>query len=132
MRSFDSLSIDEIYCKYGQPQTTPIKRLYDAPLGPEVPPESVIQIWLGVVDDKLMPSEASIWSHDFGEAFRPDCEEQLFHVSLVLFAHRKQALSARFWYFLPISGFWLVLSMKSLVIGLFSIPFSVGTRTMCL
>lgn len=122
MPSFGSLSIDGIYCKYGQPQTTPIKRLYDAPLGPEIPPESVIQIWLGVNDDKLMPSEA----------FRPDCEERLFHVSLVLFAHRKQALSAKFWDFLPISGFWLVLSMKSLVIGLFSIPFSVGTRTMCL
>jgi len=77
--SINELSIDELYKKYGDPETVPITRCDGQPLTPNVPSEAVVPLSLGGREDirKFSLSDTSILLTDFGEAFAPGSESRL-------------------------------------------------------
>jgi serine/threonine protein kinase len=70
-RSIDSLSPDQLYERYGQPELEPAKRLDDQPLGEGVPSHGVVPIWLGDASEDITLPESHILLTDFGESFQP-------------------------------------------------------------
>lgn len=76
--SFDNLSIQEFYEKFGEPETVPVTRVDGMPLTPNVPPQVVLHLNLGkeAKDFTLEDARALILS-DFGEAFFPAKEQRL-------------------------------------------------------
>jgi len=71
--SLDDLSIDQLYSRYGRPDTEPIVRL-DTPTTPSVPnlpPYVVFPISFGNSGDEIGLDEAKLVLIDFGVAFRP-------------------------------------------------------------
>lgn len=71
--SFDQLSIDQLYEKYGTPNFVAVERRNGKPLPSNVPSKVVVPVSLGFSKDaeKITLSEARILLGDFGEAFAP-------------------------------------------------------------
>ncbi|RJE23227.1 Protein kinase domain protein [Aspergillus sclerotialis] len=57
---FTGLSIEQVYQKYGTPNSQAVTRLDDKPLPPNVPPTATPPIWLGKASDEFLPSEARV------------------------------------------------------------------------
>ncbi|KAJ9291922.1 hypothetical protein DTO021C3_362 [Paecilomyces variotii] len=72
--SFDQLSVEQLYEKYGEPETIPITRYDGEPLPPNVPTTAVIPLYLGKDAEKFSLSGARVLLSDFGEAFAPASE----------------------------------------------------------
>lgn len=75
--SFDSLSIQQLYDKYGKPETVPITQCSGEPLPPNIPTEAVIPLFLGKSVDELTLPKTRLFLSDFGEAFAPTSEVRL-------------------------------------------------------
>ncbi|KAJ5774840.1 kinase-like protein [Penicillium paradoxum] len=75
--SFDNLSIEQLYKRYGEPETVPITRESGESLPPNVPAKAVEPLCLGKSSDKMTLPEARILLSDFGEAFAPASEVRL-------------------------------------------------------
>ncbi|KAL8916565.1 MAG: hypothetical protein Q9208_008436 [Pyrenodesmia sp. 3 TL-2023] len=63
----DGMSVDEIYQHFHTPRKTPVHREDGAPLGPEVPPYSVIPMQSGI--SSIDVKDPRIRISDFGEAW---------------------------------------------------------------
>lgn len=68
----DSLSVPQIYQRFGQPRKTQIVRTDGADLGPEVPSYSVMPAQLVIPSEKIIDPRLII--SDFGEAWLRDTE----------------------------------------------------------
>ncbi|KKK24204.1 hypothetical protein P175DRAFT_0508759 [Aspergillus ochraceoroseus IBT 24754] len=75
--SFDDLSIQQLYEKYGEPETIPVTRCGGKPLPPNAPAEAVVPLFLGKYAEKFSLSDAHPLLSDFGEAFSPASEARL-------------------------------------------------------
>ncbi|KAK1143771.1 hypothetical protein N8T08_006172 [Aspergillus melleus] len=75
--NFDNLSIEELYMKFGNPETIPISRCDGEPLPPNVPAKAVVPLFLGKYAEKFTLSGAHPLLSDFGEAFSPTTEPRL-------------------------------------------------------
>ncbi|KAJ0418188.1 kinase-like domain-containing protein [Aspergillus carlsbadensis] len=75
--SIDALSIEQLYEKYGTPQTIPITRSNGEPLSDNIPTHAVQPLFLGKSMDELTLPEAQLTLSDFGEAFAPGSETRL-------------------------------------------------------
>ena len=62
-----SLSVEEIYKRFGEPHETLIEKLDGTLLGPEAPPSSVWPMMLCIASDKV--TDPQIRVSDFGEAW---------------------------------------------------------------
>ncbi|KAJ5279193.1 kinase-like protein [Penicillium angulare] len=69
--NFDTLSVSELYQKYGEPPTETIERSDEKPFTPGVPTHATEPIWLGKQACEFKLSEARLILSDFGEAFSP-------------------------------------------------------------
>ncbi|KAH8724959.1 kinase-like domain-containing protein [Phaeosphaeriaceae sp. PMI808] len=69
--SIDSLTPDQLYKKYGQPELEQIARLDGKPLDQWVPPYGVVPIWTGDASDVISPANSRIFLSDFSESFQP-------------------------------------------------------------
>ncbi|KAJ5713534.1 protein kinase-like protein [Penicillium malachiteum] len=67
--SFDSLSIPEFYCRYGEPVSERLERCDEGPITPGVPTHITEPILLGKIAHKFTVPEARLLLSDFGEAF---------------------------------------------------------------
>ncbi|KAJ5374529.1 hypothetical protein N7517_006535 [Penicillium concentricum] len=67
----NSISEEQLYKEYGEPELEAIRRFDEKPLPIGIPTHAVVPIWLGKASDDLTPSEAKILLSDFGEAFSP-------------------------------------------------------------
>jgi serine/threonine-protein kinase SRPK3 len=70
-QSLDSLSLDQFYEKYGEPNPEPVVRLDNQPLPTGVPTHAIMPVWLGKENELITLSEARIFLTDFGESFLP-------------------------------------------------------------
>ncbi|GAM86945.1 hypothetical protein ANO11243_049660 [Dothideomycetidae sp. 11243] len=81
----DTLSVDELYDKFGAPELEPVERLDGEPLGKTVPSQAVVPIWLGAASEEIPLSESLIILTDFSESFRPsDTSRYESHTPLIL------------------------------------------------
>ncbi|PGH13636.1 serine/threonine protein kinase [Polytolypa hystricis UAMH7299] len=69
--SFDQLSIDRFYEKYGKPEAVTTTRRDGKPLSPNIPPKAVLPPYLGKKAGEFKLSDVRILLSDFGEAFAP-------------------------------------------------------------
>ncbi|KAJ0162164.1 Serine/threonine-protein kinase SRPK [Colletotrichum tanaceti] len=71
--SLDTLSIQQLYARYGEPEKEPVIRLdTQAPsTDPGVPSYAVPSVWLGVPSHQVTLADAKLILGDFGVAFRP-------------------------------------------------------------
>ncbi|KAK2760154.1 hypothetical protein FQN53_007938 [Emmonsiellopsis sp. PD_33] len=71
--SLDQLSIEQLYKKYGKPETVTITQCNKDPLPPNAPAQAVLPLYLGKKAEEFTLSEvgAGILLSDFGEAFEP-------------------------------------------------------------
>lgn len=71
--SLNSLSIQQLYARYGAPEQEPVIRLdtQAASTDPGVPSYAVPSVWLGVSSHEITLGEAKLILSDFGVAFRP-------------------------------------------------------------
>ncbi|KAI2843153.1 hypothetical protein CBS11350_5432 [Aspergillus niger] len=67
--SFDQLSPEQLYERYGAPELDPVVHLDGKPLPPGVPSHGIAPIWLGEPSEKVTLPEARVLLTDFGEAF---------------------------------------------------------------
>ncbi|KAK2771986.1 hypothetical protein FQN53_004823 [Emmonsiellopsis sp. PD_33] len=67
--SFDALSIDQLYEKYGKPATVDVRRKDGKPLPPNIPPKVVLPLYLGKKAQEFTLADVRILLSDFGEAF---------------------------------------------------------------
>ncbi|KAE8547892.1 hypothetical protein TMatcc_009715 [Talaromyces marneffei ATCC 18224] len=75
----------QLRARTGEPAKEPVVREDGLPLGPGVPSELVIPIWLGIDSDKVTLKDAPITISDFGEAFDPQTTKQYTaHTPLLL------------------------------------------------
>ncbi|GKZ16482.1 hypothetical protein AbraIFM66951_000290 [Aspergillus brasiliensis] len=74
--TFDKLSVEDFYKRFGEPRTEPVVRLDRQPLPPGVPSRGTMPVWLGKRADKIPPNEAQLLLSDFGESFSPSDPEQ--------------------------------------------------------
>lgn len=56
--SFNHLSIEQFYEKYGEPETAPITHRDGTPLPPNAPPKAVIPLYLGMDADEFKLHDA--------------------------------------------------------------------------
>jgi serine/threonine protein kinase len=75
--SFDELSIEQFYEKYGDPETIPITRCDGEPLPPNAPTKAVVPLFLGKYAENFSLSDTHLLLSDFGEAFSPALEARL-------------------------------------------------------
>ncbi|RDH36360.1 protein kinase-like protein [Aspergillus welwitschiae] len=75
--NFDTLSVKELYEKYGKPETVPITRCDGKRLPPNVPTKAVKPLLLGKYAEKLTLADVRPLLSDFGEAFAPASEIRL-------------------------------------------------------
>lgn len=82
--SFDQLSIEQLYEKYGKPETVTITGRDRKPLSPNIPSKAVLPLYLEKKAEDFKPSDACVLLSDFGEAFPiSDCRrEEDCHTSL--------------------------------------------------
>ncbi|XHG07567.1 hypothetical protein AWENTII_010705 [Aspergillus wentii] len=71
MFCFDDLSIEQLYEKYGKPETIPVTRCDGKPLPPNAPAKAVAPLFLGKYAEKFTLPDAQPLLSDFGEAFCP-------------------------------------------------------------
>ncbi|KAH8427676.1 uncharacterized protein LDX57_005386 [Aspergillus melleus] len=83
---FDTLSIEELYGKYGAPSSEPVVRQDGKPLGHNIPHEAILPLWLGKPSEKMTSPEASILLSDFGEAFLASTEDRYESHAPIAFA----------------------------------------------
>lgn len=74
--SFNQLSIEELYEKYGKPEEFTITQRDGKPLPPNVPEKAVIPLYLGIPAKKFSLSDSRVLLSDFGEAFDPVTENR--------------------------------------------------------
>lgn len=67
--TFDQITLEQLYEKYGAPELDPVVHLNGNPLPPGVPSHGVASIWLGEASEEITLAEARILLSDFGEAF---------------------------------------------------------------
>ncbi|THC92389.1 hypothetical protein EYZ11_008135 [Aspergillus tanneri] len=67
--SFDRLSVEKLYDKFGEPDTEPVMRLDGQPLPVDLPLHGTVPVWLGKKANKVELSEAHLLLSDSGEAF---------------------------------------------------------------
>lgn len=67
--TFDQITLEQLYGKYGVPELDPVVRLNGNPLPPGVPSHGIVSIWLGEASEEITLAEARILLSDFGEAF---------------------------------------------------------------
>lgn len=67
--SFNHLSIEQFYEKYGKPETVPITRQDGKELPANVPPMAVIPLYLGMHAKDFKLQDSSILLSDFGESY---------------------------------------------------------------
>ncbi|KAL2788867.1 kinase-like protein [Aspergillus keveii] len=72
-----NIAIDQLYEKYGKPETIPITRSNGEPLPDDMPTQAVQSLFLGKSMDDLTIAEAQLILSDFGEAFAPASETRL-------------------------------------------------------
>lgn len=72
--SLNSLSIQQLYAQYGEPEKEPVVRLdtQAASTDPGVPSYAVPSVWLGIPSHEISLGEAKLMLSDFGVAFRLD------------------------------------------------------------
>ncbi|KAA8649676.1 uncharacterized protein ATNIH1004_002347 [Aspergillus tanneri] len=68
-QSFDRLSVEKLYDKFGEPDTEPVMRLDGQPLPVDLPLHGTVPVWLGKKANKVELSEAHLLLSDSGEAF---------------------------------------------------------------
>lgn len=66
-----SLSVDQLYEKYGRPKTEDISRVDDGALIPNVPARAVRPLDLGKTASEISLTETNLLLVDFGESFAP-------------------------------------------------------------
>ncbi|KAG6044146.1 hypothetical protein E4U39_003677 [Claviceps sp. Clav50 group G5] len=91
--SFDNLSVEQLYARYGEPDKDPVACLVpEATLTrPSVPSYAVPSVWLGIPSDDLKIGEANLVLSDFGVAFRSDEKSQfVLHALAVLLPRDSQ------------------------------------------
>lgn len=71
---FRDTTDEQLFSRYGAPETEPVVRLDKKPRRPNVPPYGVYPLWLGEPSEEITLSSANIWLTDFGEAFSPSVE----------------------------------------------------------
>ncbi|OJI83109.1 hypothetical protein ASPTUDRAFT_57076 [Aspergillus tubingensis CBS 134.48] len=81
--SFDQLSPEQLYEKYGAPELDPVVHLDGKQLPPGVPSHGIAPIWLGEPSEKITLPEARILLTDFGEAFSSEEAKYESHTPLV-------------------------------------------------
>ena len=69
--SLNSLSVEQLYAKFGAPEPEPVIRLDGKPSSSGVPSHAIPPVWLGVASDKIPLNETKLLLSDFGVAFRP-------------------------------------------------------------
>lgn len=89
----DSLSIAEIYQRFGEPQQTQIERMDGTPLGPEVPSYSVMPAQLVIASDEV--SDPRLMISDFGEAWLSNTETREELQTPVLYLPPEATLSKK-------------------------------------
>ncbi|KAG5988312.1 hypothetical protein E4U52_006702 [Claviceps spartinae] len=85
--SFDNLSVEQLYERYGEPTKEPVVCLDPeaATTHPSVPSYAVHSAWLGIPSDNVKLGEAKLILSDFGVAFRPDEKSQyISHATAVM------------------------------------------------
>ncbi|GJP96256.1 kinase-like protein [Aspergillus niger] len=75
--NFHTLSVKELYEKYGEPETVLITRCDGKPLPPNVPAKAVKPLFLGKYAETLTLADVRPLLSDFGEAFPPASEIRL-------------------------------------------------------
>jgi serine/threonine protein kinase len=98
--NFDSLTIDQVYDKLGEPIKVPNRRIDGGSLGIEIPSYSVISADMVVPADQVQSSQIMIG--DFGEAFLVDSPPKTLNAPMLLlppesFFHERLGLSADIW-----------------------------------
>ncbi|KAG5961386.1 hypothetical protein E4U56_003912 [Claviceps arundinis] len=76
--SLDSLSVEQLYARYGEPKKEPVVYLNPEEVSahPSIPSYVVHAAWLGIPSDHVNLGEAKLILSDFGVAFRPDEKSQ--------------------------------------------------------
>lgn len=69
--SLNRLSIEQLYEKYGHPETVTISRVNEGPLPPNVPERAVLPLYLGKKANEISLADTQLILADFGEAFAP-------------------------------------------------------------
>ncbi|KGO36046.1 hypothetical protein PEX1_013060 [Penicillium expansum] len=77
--SFDELSIQQFYGRFGEPETVPVTRCDGEPLPPNAPAKAVVPLFIGKSAEEFALSDAHPLVTDFGEAFSPASEARLGH-----------------------------------------------------
>lgn len=72
--SFNHLSVNQFYEKYGEPETVPITLRNGNPLPPNIPPKAVIPLYLGMDAEEFKLQDAHVLLSDFGESYSPSSE----------------------------------------------------------
>ncbi|EQL36119.1 CMGC/SRPK protein kinase [Blastomyces dermatitidis ATCC 26199] len=68
----DSLSIEDFYKQYGEPNLTPVEHRDGKSLPPNIPSMAVTPIYIGrITADQFTLTDARVMLSDFGEAFSP-------------------------------------------------------------
>ncbi|KAL2802759.1 kinase-like protein [Aspergillus granulosus] len=67
--SFDQITLEQLYEKYGAPELDPVVHMDGNPLPPGVPSHGIASIWQGEASEEITLAEARILLSDFGEAF---------------------------------------------------------------
>ncbi|PWY81554.1 kinase-like protein [Aspergillus sclerotioniger CBS 115572] len=71
---FDHLSVDQLYEEYGKPETVTITQRDGKQLPPNIPPKTVLPLYLGKYAEEFSLSDTQVLPSNFGEAFAPDLE----------------------------------------------------------
>lgn len=83
--SIDSLTPDQLYEKYGQPELEQITRWDGKPLDQWVPTHGVVPVWFGDASDTISLADSRIFLSDFGESFQPAIDvRQSSHTPFIL------------------------------------------------
>ncbi|KAH0593680.1 hypothetical protein MHUMG1_08430 [Metarhizium humberi] len=67
----NSLSVEQLYEKYGRPETVAVSRVDGAPLPHNIPEKAVLPLYLGNKAHDISLPETRLILADFGEAFAP-------------------------------------------------------------
>lgn len=73
-----SLTVEEIYSKYGEPLKVPTVRFDGQDITPNVPPYAMRGAWFGQVCENVSPADARILVTDFGESWHPASRERYY------------------------------------------------------
>lgn len=74
----DDLTKTQFYAKYSAPRSEPVERIDKGALGPGVPAQAIIPVWMGAPSDKITLPDARILLNDFSEAFMPSITERRY------------------------------------------------------